>query len=86
MTPDGVIREDNHPIRLDEELEDDEQEMEPDEPVPLAQSGRQYPVWYYAEKLRKLASENKVNNESSFELDPIPCLRLKRRSITSTTN
>jgi hypothetical protein len=84
VTPDGVIREDSYPIRLDDELEDDEQEKEPDEPVPLAQGGRHYPVWYYAEKLRKLASENKVNSETSFELDLIVGRRLKRHSITST--
>ena len=70
MTPDGVVREDNFPIRFDEEeLDDDEEEKEPDEPVPLAEGGRHYPVWYYAGKLKQLAAQNKVSNEILFELD-----------------
>lgn len=39
---------------------DEEKEKEDNEPVPLAVDGRRYPVWYYAGKLKQLASQNKV--------------------------
>jgi hypothetical protein len=54
------VREDNFQINLDRDLDEGEEEKEPDEPKPLAVDGRRYPVWYYAGKLKQLASENKV--------------------------
>ena len=66
MTPDGIVREDNFQIHLDTDLDADEEEKEPDEPTPLAVGGRQHPVWYYAGKLKHLASQNKVRIFSTF--------------------
>ena len=61
VTPDGTIREDNFQINFDTDLDEtEEDEKEPDEPTPLAVDGRRYPVWYYAGKLKQLASQNKV--------------------------
>ncbi|CAF3360101.1 unnamed protein product [Rotaria socialis] len=60
VTPDGIIREDNFPINFDTELDENDEEKEPDEPKPLAVGGRRYPIWFYAGKLKHLASENKV--------------------------
>lgn len=61
VTPEGVLREDNFPLKMDLETNADEKEKEPDEPVPLAVGGRRYPIWYYAGKLQQLASQNKVS-------------------------
>jgi len=60
VTPDGIVREDNFQINFDTDLDENEEEKEPNEPKPLAVGGRQYPIWYYAGKLKQLASQNKV--------------------------
>ena len=67
MTPEGVVREDSFPLKIDLEDNEDEKEKEPDEPVPLAAGGRHYPVWYYAGKLQQLASQNKVSDRRGFD-------------------
>lgn len=67
MTSDGTIREDNFQINFDADLDEDEEgEKEPDEPKPLAVGGRQYPVWYYAGKLKQLAAQNKVQETLDY--------------------
>ncbi len=66
VTPDGIVREDNFQMNFDTDLDEDEEQKEPDEPTPLAVGGRRYPVWYYAGKLKQLASENKVRIVSHF--------------------
>lgn len=64
MTPEGIVREDNFQLNFDVDLDEDEQEKEADEPKPLTVGGRQYPVWYYAGKLKQLAAQNKVRKFS----------------------
>ncbi|CAF1021917.1 unnamed protein product [Rotaria sordida] len=66
VTPDGIIHEDNFQINFDTDLDEDEEEKEPDEPIPLAVGGRRYPVWYYAGKLKQLASQNKVQETLDY--------------------
>lgn len=66
VTPDGIVREDDFQMNFDTELDENEEEKEPDEPTPLAVAGRQYPVWYYANKLKHLASQNKVQETLDY--------------------
>ncbi len=66
VTPDGIVREDNFQINFDTDLDEDKEEKEPDEPIPLAVDGRRYPVWYYAGKLKQLAIQNKVRIFSKY--------------------
>ena len=66
VTPDGIVREDNFQINFDTDLDEDKEEKEPDEPTPLAVDGRRYPVWFYAGKLKQLASQNKVRTSLRF--------------------
>ena len=54
------MQEDNFQIKFDTDLEEDMDEKELHEPIPLVVGGRKYPVWYYAGKLKQLASQNKV--------------------------
>lgn len=80
MTPDGTVQEDNFQINFDADLDEaEEAEKEPDEPKPLAVGGRQYPIWYYAGKLKQLAGQNKVELFLLFLLDYYGLCRLKKR-------
>ncbi len=66
VTPDGIIRKDNFQMNFDTDLDEDEEEKEADEPTPLAVDGRRYPVWYYAGRLKQLASQNKVQETIDY--------------------
>lgn len=65
VTTDGIIREDSFQMDFDTDIDEDEEAKESDEPVPLAVGGRRLPVWYYAGKLKLLASQNKVRRCST---------------------
>ena len=78
MTPEGIVREDNFQLNFDVDLNEDEQEKEADEPKPLAVGGRQYPVWYYAGKLKQLAAQNKVRKYSLEKLIDAFICRFKK--------
>ncbi|CAF1118895.1 unnamed protein product [Adineta ricciae] len=66
VTSEGIVRQDNFQLNFDVDLDEDEQEKEADEPKPLAVGGRQYPVWYYAGKLKQLAAQNKVQETLDY--------------------
>ncbi|CAF4283830.1 unnamed protein product, partial [Adineta steineri] len=51
---------------FDTDLDEDEQDKEPDEPISLAVDGRRYPIWYFAGKLKQLASQNKVQETLDY--------------------
>ncbi|CAF1482756.1 unnamed protein product [Adineta steineri] len=66
VTSDGIVQEDNFQINFDTDLDEGEQDKEPDEPISLAVDGRRYPIWYFAGKLKQLASQNKVQETLDY--------------------
>jgi hypothetical protein len=58
-------------MNFDTDADENDNEAEPEEPIPLAVERRRYPVWYYAGKLKQLASENKVKDDELEEMNTI---------------